>query len=442
MNPRTSLPQILGTLRVTLHVVFVALALFALVRVVGDMVAGGQDGGTGTGTGTLRGCAAVAVILLLVVVYTAGTVTALPRRWSPWWLAVLLMAWTVATALSHHAVWLLFPLAFLILAVLDGRPEGHYTVQVTVQAAVLTAAWAVGAFVPMLTGQGGGVAAVVGPGVGVLFAAGAYLTYRLLAEEAERQLATVRELHRTRDRLLAAEKDAGRLEERERISRDIHDTLAQGFNAVVLLSRAASTAVRQDRTQDALGQLSLIEDTAADNLGEARNLICDLAAGGRVRDTSTVLRRIVDDVVARQRALGAVLDVELVVPDEFGSAAGLPLSVQDAVVHIVRESLTNVVRHADATRVRVELGRAGDRLTLSVQDDGRGCTDAPDAPEGLEDATYPPQDGGFGLVGMRLRAADLGGRLEVTAAPGEGTRVCVDLPADLPADLSDVEAGR
>lgn len=436
MNPRTSLPQILGTLRVTLHVVFVALALFALVRVVVDVVSGAP---------TLRGCAAVVVILLLVAVYAAGTVTALPRRWSPWWLAVLLVAWTAATALSHHAVWLLFPLAFLILAVLDGRPAGHRTVQVTVQVAVLTAAWAVGAFVPMLTGQGGGVAAAVGPGIGVLFAAGAYRTYRLLAEEAERQLATVRELHATRDRLLATEKNTGRLEERERISRDIHDTLAQGFNAVVLLSRAASTAVRQERTQDALGQLSLIEDTAADNLGEARNLIRDLAAGGRVHDTATVLRRIVDDVVARQRALGDLLDVDLVVPEEFGSAAGLPSAVQDAVVHIVRESLTNVVRHADATRVRVELGRAGDRLTLSVQDDGCGWAEAPDAPES-EDAARPPQDGGFGLVGMRLRAADLGGRLQVTAAPGEGTRVCVDLPADLagdlPSELPDVEAGR
>lgn len=431
MNPRTSLPQILGTLRVTLHVVFVALALFALVRVIADMV---------TSAPTLRGCAAVVVILLLLVVYAAGTVTALPRRWSPWWLAVLLVAWTAATALSHHAVWLLFPMAFLILAVLDGRPAGHrtahVTVQLTVQVAVLTAAWAVGAFVPMLTGQGGGVAAAVGPGIGVLFAAGAYRTYRLLAAEAERQLATVRELHATRDRLLVTEKNAGRLEERERISRDIHDTLAQGFNAVVLLSRAASTAVRQDRTQDALEQLSLIEDTAADNLGEARNLIRDLAAGGRVRDTATVLRRIVDDVVARQRALGDVLEVELVVPGELGSATGLPSAVQDAVVHIVRESLTNVVRHADATRVRVELGRVGDRLALSVQDDGRGCAEAAELPE--EGAAHPPQDGGFGLVGMRLRAADLGGHLEVTGAPGEGTRVRVDLPTE----ASDAEATR
>ncbi|MDN5682292.1 sensor histidine kinase [Corynebacterium glyciniphilum] len=407
MNPHTSLPRVLGTLRIALHVVFAALSAFGLLRALLE--------------GTGRGAAAAVVILLLAGVYLVGTVTekrvvdgqvardsARLRSWAPWWLLVLLMLWAAATALSHHAVWLLFPLTFLVLAVLDlfrGLTFG------AVHVGVLVLAWAVGAFVPPLTGQGGGVAAVVGPGIGVVFAAGAYWTYRALTAEAERQRATADELRRTRDRLLVTEKNAGRLEERERISRDIHDTLAQGFNAVVLLSRAASTALRQERTQDALTQLSLIERTAGDNLNETRELIRDLSAGlpdGPVEPVEDALRRIVGDVTATQRALGDGLVVDLVVTDELRQTA-LPAVVQDAVVHVVKESLTNVVKHAEAQEVYVLLTVEDDVLTVDVHDDGRGIDPG--------EVTRPSGDG-YGLTGMRLRVEEAGGDFDVMTGSG------------------------
>jgi signal transduction histidine kinase len=435
VNPHTSLPHILDTLRIALHVVFAALSGFALVRVVLDGVDGVETDQAGQ---VARATAGAAVILLLAGVYLVGTVVEKrvadgraesgPRgraRWrarvpalAPWWLVVLLVLWTVATALSHHAVWLLFPLAFLILAVLDMYPGLRFG---AVHVGVLVLAWAVGAFVPPLTGQGGGVAAVVGPGIGVVFAAGAYWTYRALAAEAERQRATADELRRTRDRLLATEKNAGRLEERERISRDIHDTLAQGFNAVVLLSRAASTAVGQGRTDEALGQLALIERTAGGNLSEARVLIRELAAGlpgEPLEPVDEALRRIVDDVTATQRALGDDLVVDLDVQEE---AAGreLPAPVRDAVVHVVTESLTNVVKHADAREVVVRLGVQDGVLELDVDDDGRGID--------LDEVVRPTGDG-YGLTGMRLRVAEAGGEFDVLT--GGGTCVTASFTLD------------
>ncbi|AHW63057.1 Putative two-component system, sensory histidine kinase [Corynebacterium glyciniphilum AJ 3170] len=429
VNPHTSLPRILGTLRIALHVVFAALSAFALVRVILD--------------GAGRGGAAVVVILLLTGVYLAGTVAekrvadgrnvpgmlgpARLRSLAPWWLLVLLVLWAGATALSHHAVWLLFPLTFLILAVLDmyGRLRGLTFGAVHV--GVLLLAWAVGAFVPPLTGQGGGVAAVVGPGIGVVFAAGAYWTYRALTGEAERQRATADELRRTRDRLLVAEKNAGRLEERERISRDIHDTLAQGFNAVVLLSRAASTAVRQQRVDDALTQLSLIERTAGDNLNEARELIRDLSAGlpdGPVEPVEDALRRIVDDVTATQRALGDGLVVEMELSQQVMGAA-LPARVQDAVVHVVKESLTNVVKHAGAREVLISVRMENDdedsTLMLDVHDDGRGID--------LDEVERPTGDG-YGLTGMRLRVDEAGGDFDVLT--GAGTCITASFTLETP----------
>lgn len=419
VNPRTSLPQILGTLRISLHVVFAALAAFALVRVLAD-------------SASVRSIAAAVVIVLLAVVYLAGTVAEKrfadgrtsrdPRPAALWWLLALLILWTDATALSHHAVWLLFPLSFVILAVLDlfrGLKFG------AVHVVVLVLAWAVGAFAPPLTGQGGGVAAVVGPGIGVVFAAGAYWTYRALTAEAERQRATAGELRRTRDRLMVTEKNAGRLEERERISRDIHDTLAQGFNAVVLLSRAASTAVRQERVDDALNQLSLIERTAGDNLNEARELIHDLSSGlpdGPVEPVGDALTRIVDDITATQRALGDGLVVELDVADGLRRAV-LPAAVQDAVVHVVKESLTNVVKHAGARQVFVGLqvddtvAPGDDVLELTVDDDGCGID--------LSEVTRPSGDG-YGLTGMRLRVEEAGGSFDVLS--GSGTCIVAGFP--------------
>ena len=434
MNPRTSLPRILGTLRIALHVVFAALSAFALVRIVVDGARSVE---------VPRATAAAAVTVVLAVVYLAGTVAekraadgrtaAWPRggdrlrALAPWWLLVLLVLWASATALSHHAVWLLFPLSFLVLAVPDMYLGPASRV---VQVGVLVLAWAVGAFVPALTGQGGGVAAVVGPGVGVVFAAGAYWTYRALTAEAERQRATADELLRTRDRLLVTEKNAGRLEERERISRDIHDTLAQGFNAVVLLSRAAQTAVRQGRTGDGLGQLSLIERTAGDNLDQARLLIRDLAAGSAgepMEPVQLALRRVVDDVTATQRALGDGLDVRLVVEDAVvDRAPELPAAVQDALVHVVKESLTNVVKHADARGVGVRLGVEDGALVLDVVDDGRGID-----PREVD----RPSGGGYGLTGMMLRVREAGGEVDVHGS--EGTRVSARFSLDAGGDRGD-----
>lgn len=401
MNPRTSLPQILGTLRLSLHVVFAALLAFALVRTIAETA----------GTAGMSGMSGARLTLAVVAGAALGgmyLLGAVAQGRAHWWLLGLLVVWTGMTAATHHAVWLLFPLSFVILTVLAGRAAS---------AAVLALAWAVAAFVPTLTGQGGGVAGAVGPGIGVLFAAAAYWAYQALAREAEHQRELAEQLLRTRDRLLIAEKQAGRLAERESISRDIHDTLAQGFNSVVLLSRAASTALRQGRPDDAATQLQVIETTARDNLGQSRDLVRGLLDGEVSEPVTAALQHLIDDTVTRQRALGHELEIGLSA-DGVGTGT-LPPTVHGAVVRVVREALTNIVRHAGATRAHVTLGVWPDEVTVDVFDDGRGFD---------PDQVGRTAGGGYGLAGMRASVEELGGRFEVVTEGGTVVNASVPVP--------------
>jgi signal transduction histidine kinase len=120
----------------------------------------------------------------------------------------------------------------------------------------------------------------------------------------------------------------------------------------------------------------------------------------------------VDTLAASARAAGLVVDVELDVP-----AGTLDGAIDAAAYRVVQESLTNVLRHAAATRVRVSARVAGDRLALRVADDGRGAG--------------PGLVPGSGIWGMRERVAMLGGTLTTTDAPGGGFRVAADLPLRL-----------
>ena len=208
---RTTLAQLLETLRLSVHLAFAALLVVALVQFLAR------------GYSPTHQAAVVALTALLAVVYLAGTVwenrfaagrtTRDLRRLTGPWLSVVLGLWVLLVVLSADAVWLLFPLVFVTLA-LTGPWTGGLTV---------AACWAVVAVVPVLTEQRTGVGGIIGSGIGVLFAALTYWTYLRLTREAEHHRQIAEQLRATRDRLLAAENQAGRLAERERFSREIHD---------------------------------------------------------------------------------------------------------------------------------------------------------------------------------------------------------------------------
>ncbi|WP_157635649.1 sensor histidine kinase [Nostocoides japonicum] len=230
-----------------------------------------------------------------------------------------------------------------------------------------------------------------------------------LVHEAEARATAIDELHDTQAQLAAAERDRGVHEERDRLSREIHDTLAQGFTSVVTLSRAVDAALARGDVATARDRLALLEATAADNLSEARLIVAELTPGHlQSRTLVEALDRLVGAVSA-ESGVRAALDVA-------GEPVRLPGSTEVVLLRTAQEALSNVRRHARARSARVVVSYADPaRVVLTVRDDGIGyATDA--------------GTGGFGLDGVRSRAADIGGAAEVTSAPGRGTAVRVEVP--------------
>jgi signal transduction histidine kinase len=252
------------------------------------------------------------------------------------------------------------------------------------------------------------------------------LAYGALYRESERRRLLIEELVRTRERLVRAEAGAARLAERERLAREIHDTLAQGMSSIILLLRAA----RRDLDHApgaARGRLDEAEKAAAENLEEARTFVRGLAPPVLQRSSLTdALRRVTESAGARSAARMRF--------EVSGTPAGLPTEYEVALLRIAQGALGNAGRHAAARNVGVTLTYLDDMVVLDVFDDGRGfdpSAAAPAEPDGPAEPDVPGKGTGYGLRAMRDRARALGGTLTVESAPGEGTAVVASLP--LPA---------
>ena len=197
-----------------------------------------------------------------------------------------------------------------------------------------------------------------------------------------------------------------RTEERARIAREIHDTLAQGLTAIALHLEGAMAQLERspDRARERL-QRAL--DVSRESLEEARRSVLDLRA--------TLLSE--KPLAAALTALGRRFTSETGVRVHVRAAATvlLPDRVEAELLRIAQEALTNVRRHARAEEVQVSLRRIGRRVRLSIQDDGQGFR-----PEALS--------GGVGILGMRERTRLLGGTLRVESRPGRGATIVVSIP--------------
>ncbi|HSW43913.1 MAG TPA: sensor histidine kinase [Patescibacteria group bacterium] len=233
----------------------------------------------------------------------------------------------------------------------------------------------------------------------------------IIGQSAERQ-ALLQQLEETRADLAAAERLAGTLEERERLSREIHDTLAQGFASVVTHLEAADATLEADAAR-AREHLRAAEDVARASLDDTRGLVwalrpSSLADGG--------LPAALERTAATTTAGGLAVDLTI-----SGSSRPLHPEVEVSLLRAAQEGLTNARRHAGASRVALTLTYFDDEVALDVIDDGRGFDPAA--------LSAPGPAGGHGLFGMRERAERLGGRLEVESTPGEGTVIALALPA-------------
>lgn len=218
----------------------------------------------------------------------------------------------------------------------------------------------------------------------------------------------IEKLEATRAELAEANRESGVLAERERLAAEIHDTLAQGFTSILMLVQAAESKAERDLAA-ARRHLELARRTAHENLAEARALVAALAPVHlEAASLTDALRRLVDGIGG-----------ELGIRSSFavdGAPRPLPAGVEVVLLRATQEALANVRKHSGAETVDVRLAYDDCVSRLVISDDGHGF-----------DPGRPPA--GFGLHGMRARAEQVGGTLDVRSAPGRGTTLTLEMPA-------------
>ncbi|WP_129310256.1 sensor histidine kinase [Streptomyces sp. L2] len=223
-----------------------------------------------------------------------------------------------------------------------------------------------------------------------------------IIEQSEERAELIAELDASRHDVSRLSAAHGALAERERLAREIHDTLAQGFTSLLMLVQAVEAELDSDPAQ-ARRHLALMADTARRNLAEARALV----AGGAPADLAGAsLPDALDRLAGRHTATLKVT----------GPVRALPAGVEVVALRSCQEALTNARKHAGSSvPVGIGLRYADDGLTLHVRDEGPGFDPA-------------AATSGYGLAGLRARAAEVGGHATVRSAPGDGTTVTVRLP--------------
>ena len=202
------------------------------------------------------------------------------------------------------------------------------------------------------------------------------------------------------------------LGERNRLAREIHDTLAQGFTGIVLQLEAAEQVLTES-PDEVRRHLERARDLARECLAEARRTVWNLVPKALEDQT---LHKAIEKEIGEFGHDGP----ETVHFSLDGTPRTLPQEVQTAVLRICQESLTNVRKHARANEVTIDLTYRPDSVSLMIVDDGAGF-DTGSALEG-------EGRGGFGLIGMRQRATLLKGALDVISGPGAGTTIKVVIP--------------
>ncbi|MEV5815474.1 sensor histidine kinase [Streptomyces mutabilis] len=339
-----------------------------------------------------------------------------PTRRRLAWLGLVVVVWTVLVVLAPSFAWCAVPLFYTGLRTLPARAA---LVLVTLLTVLVVAAQfrLAGGFDPNL---------LLAPPAVAALAAGVFLHTE---RQAARQRALIDDLIRTRRELAASERREGTLAERQRLSMEIHDTLAQGLSSQRMLLQAAERVWESDPGK-ARTHVRGAASVAEHNLAEARRFVHDLAPADLARGGG--LEAALRALAARES--GDHLTVRVHV-DDGGRAPLLPDRVQSALLRIAQGALANVREHAGAATAALTLTLLDDQAVLDVTDDGHGFEPAalPDAPAGAR---------GHGLPAMRARLRQLGGTLTVESAPGEGTALSAAVPLEAPpTDPSDPGGG-
>ena len=237
----------------------------------------------------------------------------------------------------------------------------------------------------------------------------AYISTIVRQSRQRQQL--IQQLREAQADLAEAERQAGVLEERQRLARDIHDTLTQGFASIVMLLEAADASL--EPRHSSRRHIAQALRAARDNLAESRRLVWAL----RPEALAETPLPVALDRLAYRLSEETGIRTQTVVT---GAAQGLDVQQETSLLRAAQETLTNVRKHARATSVTITLSYMNDVTVLDVQDDGVGFSHAP-----ASDGVTPK---GLGLRAMRERAQETGGTVSVESSPGGGTTVVVSIP--------------
>jgi signal transduction histidine kinase len=232
--------------------------------------------------------------------------------------------------------------------------------------------------------------------------------------EANRKLeGALRENAGLHAQLLVQAREAGVLDERQRMAREIHDTLAQGLAGILTQLQAAEQ--KPDEPATWRRHLTNAMDLARESLVEARRTV------HAVEPEALAEARLSDAISDVTRRWSEVHRIDAVLTTT-GDPRPMHTDVEVTLLRAAQEALANVAKHANANRVGLTLSYMEDLVTLDVRDDGVGFE--PDARR-----TNGSADGGFGLAGMRQRVQRLAGRLDIESEPGGGTAISATVPA-------------
>lgn len=340
----------------------------------------------------------VSLALLYVLGPAIGARPTAPRRLT--WLFLVVAVWVVLVLLAPSFAWCAVPLFYTGLRTLPPR-AALFLVAVLTAFVVVAQLQLAGRFDPNLLFAPPAWAAV------------ATAVFLYMQRQAARQRTLIDDLIRTRRELAATERREGTLAERQRISMEIHDTLAQGLSSQQMLLQAADRVWDTDPAK-ARTHVRTAESITELGLTEARRFVhdlapADLADGGGL------------DEALRALAARTAQDTGLAVRfHSEGTPGPLPDRTQSALLRIAQGALANVTEHADATTAALTLTHLDDQVVLDIADDGRGFTPT----------EQPPASDrrGHGLPAIRARARQLGGTLTIESAPGEGTVLSVAIP--------------
>ena len=235
----------------------------------------------------------------------------------------------------------------------------------------------------------------------------------VIAQSRERQQ-LIEELQDTRDHLASAERQAGILEERQRLAGEIHDTLAQGFTSIIMHLEAIEAAMDSELAV-AHKHLDRARDAARESLADARRMVWALQpeSPGRASLVEAIQR------LANRWSEESNVEARATIT---GTAYSLPPEFEVTLLRAAQEALANIRKHAQAHEVALTLSYMDDLVALDVHDDGRGFDPA--------FMMAQPRDGhagGFGLRSMRERVEALGGTFSVESTPDEGTTLAIAL---------------